>query len=78
MRPFLHTTQLPALQFLNVGGSVFGGQTVSPYEPLPLRTSIQSSENDDAAKAASTIFLKYNDGVSMVGTRYGGAVHFAW
>src|SRR5262249_301877 len=43
--------------------------------PLPLRTSIQTSENDEAAQAASSIFLEFADGVVAKGERLQGALH---
>ena len=46
--------------------------------PLPLRTSLQSSENDEAAQAASSVFLKYNEGTAAYGGRSGTALHLAW
>ncbi|MEO1994698.1 MAG: hypothetical protein ABGZ17_05425, partial [Planctomycetaceae bacterium] len=41
------------------GGSIAGGRTVRPEEeaPIPLRTSIQSTENSREAAAASISFL---------------------
>jgi phosphate-selective porin OprO/OprP len=45
---------------------------------LPLRTSVQSSENDEAAVAASAVFLGWNEGVEGVGDRLQIAAHLAW
>lgn len=78
MRPWLHTETLPLLRFLNIGGSFAAGQQVDPGTPLPLRTSLQTSENDEAAQAASAIFLEFNDTSSAIGNRSQGAVHAAW
>ena len=49
-RPFLAAEGSP-LRNLNLGGSIAGGQSVRPGadRPVPLRTSIQSTENDEAA-----------------------------
>ncbi|WP_165219113.1 OprO/OprP family phosphate-selective porin [Aquisphaera insulae] len=77
-RPFLHSEQLPLLRNLNVGASGFLGQQVNPLNPLPLRTSIQTSENDEAAQAASSIFLKYNEDARNFGGRSATALHLAW
>lgn len=77
-RPFLRSEQLPALRFLNLGGSIFGGRQIVPQEPLPLRTSLQSSENDDGARAASAVFLEFEPDVSPLGRRSAVAVHSAW
>ncbi len=77
LRPFLHTEEYPALRFLNVGGSISIGEQAYESPPLPLRTSIQTSENDEAAQAASSIFLEYNDGVVAKGKRLQGALHTA-
>lgn len=76
-RPFLHTERFSWLRFLNVGGSVAVGQQVYESSLLPLRTSIQTSENDEAAQAASSIFLEYASGVVAKGTRLQGALHAA-
>lgn len=77
-KPFLRTEQFPALRFLNVGGSFAIGQQAFPDQPLPLRTSVQSSENDEAAQAASAVFLSWNDGVVASGGRTQGALHLAY
>ena len=58
--------------------SGFLGQQVSPLHPLPLRTSLQSSENDEAAQAASSVFLNYNDTTAEFGGRSATALHLAW
>lgn len=76
-KPFLHSDSLPALRFLNVGGSLSVGRQVAASAPLPLRTSIQTSENDEAANAASSIFLEFKDGVVAKGERTQGALHLA-
>lgn len=77
LRPFLHHDDYPALRFLNVGGSISVGEQAYASELLPLRTSIQTSENDEAAQAASSIFLEFNDGVVATGKRLQGALHTA-
>lgn len=77
-RPFLHSERFPALRHLNLGGSIFGGLQNIPAEPLPLRTSLQSSENDEAARAASATFLTYNENVYAFGDRAAGALHLAY
>ncbi len=74
-RPFLHSDRFPALRFLNIGGSLSIGRQAFESTPLPLRTSIQTSENDEAAQAASSIFLEYADGVVAKGERLQGALH---
>jgi len=78
LRPFLHSPGMPALKFLNIGGSITGGKTTLPQEPLPLRTSVQSSENDEAASSASAVLLEWNEGVTGFGGRIQGAIHLAW
>lgn len=78
LRPFLNADALPALRNLNVGASGFLGQQVSPGSPLPLRTSVQSSENDEAARSASSIFLQFDEDVFALGGRSAGAIHLAW
>ena len=77
-RPFLHSEQFPLLRNVNVGASGFLGQQVSPLHPLPLRTSLQSSENDEAAQSASSVFLNYNETTADYGGRSATALHLAW
>jgi hypothetical protein len=57
--------------------SGFLGQQVSPLHPLPLRTSLQSSENDEAARSASSVFLDYNEDAAEFGGRIATAPHLA-
>jgi len=76
-KPFLHSERFSWLRFLNIGGSLAIGQQAFESSPLPLRTSIQTSENDEAAQAASAIFLEYEDGVVAKGERLQGALHAA-
>jgi phosphate-selective porin OprO/OprP len=76
--PFRQSTEYPGLRFLNIGGSIALGQQAFDVTPLPLRTSVQSSDNDEAAQAASAIFLDYNPGVVAHGGRAQGAIHAAW
>lgn len=76
-RPFLDGPEDSFFKYLNVGGSIALGLTAYPTAPLPLRTSIQTSENDEAASAASTQFLEFNRGVVRDGGRRQGALHVA-
>lgn len=76
-RPFLHSEPNSWLRFFNIGGSLAIGQQAYTSSLLPLRTSIQTSENDEAAQAASSIFLEYKDGVVAKGERLQGAIHTA-
>ena len=78
LRPFLKTEDRPALRNFNIGGSIFGGLQVSPQGPLPLRTSIQSAENDEAAQSATSTFLRFNEDAFSLGGRQGGAIHLAY
>lgn len=66
------------LENVNIGGSVGVGKQVYANTPLPLRTSLQSSENDEAAQAASSVFLEFNDDVVLLGDRDQAALHLAW
>ncbi len=75
VRPFRNA---PRLEFLNLGVSGGVGNQVFAAETLPLRSSIQSSENDEAANAASSVFLEFEDDVEIVGERDQGALHAAW
>ncbi|WLD13037.1 OprO/OprP family phosphate-selective porin [Planctellipticum variicoloris] len=77
-RPFLHTDSAPWFQFLNLGGSLAVGRQAYEGSALPLRTSLQTSENDEAAQAASSIFLEFNDGVVATGRRIQGSLHASW
>jgi phosphate-selective porin OprO/OprP len=77
-RPFLDSDDYPALRNLNIGASGFLGQQLEIERFLPLRTSIQSSENDEAAQAASTVFFQFDDLVSGLGSRSAAAAHAAW
>jgi phosphate-selective porin OprO/OprP len=76
-RPYLYSERFSWLRNLNVGGSLAIGQQAFESSPLPLRTSIQTSENDEAANAASSIFLEYTKGVVAKGERLQGALHAA-
>jgi len=76
-RPFLNQPESP-FRYLNVGGSIALGQQSYIEKPLPMRTSVQSSENDEAARGASFIFLDFEDDVVAHGPRRQGAVHLAW
>lgn len=78
LRPWLKTEEVPLLRFLNLGGSVALGRQAYANPPLPLRTSIQSSENDEAAQGASTVFLDFNEDVVARGGRESLALHLAW
>ncbi len=74
-RPFRGVERL---RYFNIGLSGAYGDQAFEGEALPLRTSIQSSENDEAANAASSIFLKFEDDVEVIGRRNQGALHAAW
>jgi len=78
IRPFWQSSALPALKGLFFGGSIGLGTQAHPAELLPLRTSIQSSENDEAANAASSIFLDFDERVVASGARRQGAIHAGW
>lgn len=77
-RPFAVTHAGSALENLNFGGSLVLGETRRPSETLPGRTSIQASENDEAANAASAVFLEFNPHIVSLGERVVGALHTAW
>ena len=76
LRPFVGRSGA-LLQNLNVGGSLVVGENKRPAELLPGRTSIQSSENDEAASSASAVFLEFNPDVVGSGDRLLGALHVA-
>lgn len=78
VRPFLYTNAFPALRHLNLGGSLAIGEFTAPAQLLPGRTSVQASENDESAVAASAIFLEWNPQATGLGERLQGALHLAW
>ena len=65
------------LENLNLGASLVIGKYRRPTELLALRTSIQSSENDESADAASAIFFEHEPEVVGFGDRVLGAIHMA-
>jgi len=75
-RPFLKNGY-SCLRYLNIGASGSVGHQPYAGETLPLRTSVQASENDEAANAASSIFLEFEDDVEIQGGRSSAAAHFA-
>ena len=75
-KPFLDQRN-SCLRYLNVGASGAVGDQAFPGEALPLRTSLQSSENDEAADAASSVFLEFEDDVELLGGRSQAAGHLA-
>jgi phosphate-selective porin OprO/OprP len=78
LRPFLGSDRFPALRHLNVGASGAIGQVARNEAPLPLRTSVQAAENDEATTDASAVFLNFNEGTFYQGDRLFGAVHLAY
>ncbi len=74
----MRSERFPLLRNFNVGVSGFLGKQVSPQSPLPLRTSLQTSENDPGAQKATSIFLQYNDDAYLIGGRSASALHIAW
>lgn len=77
-RPFLASERFPALRQFNFGASGAIGEVTRNQAPLPMRTSVQAAENDEAANDASSIFLEFNKGASYQGERLFGAVHMAY
>ena len=77
-RPFLHSERFPALRQLNLGASGAIGEVARNQAPLPMRTSVQAAENDEAANDASAVFLDFNKGAFYQGERLFGAVHLAY
>lgn len=76
-RPFVDRRPGGLLENLNVGGSLVVGKNRRPAELLPFRTSVQSSENDEAAVAASATLLEFDPDVVGFGNRLIGAIHLA-
>jgi phosphate-selective porin OprO/OprP len=77
-KPFLNSERYPALRHLNIGASGALGQVVRDEPPLPLRTSVQTAENDEAITDASAVFLNFNEGAVYHGNSDFGAVHLAY
>lgn len=77
-RPFLRSEALPGLRNLNVGASGSLGTVVRPEGTLPLRTSVQSAENDEAANDATAVFLNFREDAFYRGDRQFGAIHLAY
>ncbi|MDR3618847.1 MAG: porin [Paludisphaera borealis] len=77
-RPFAQSERWPWLRNLNLGVSGYLGQQVRPQKPLPMRTSLQSSENDEAAQQATSLFLAFNEDVYLLGGHSALAAHVAW
>jgi phosphate-selective porin OprO/OprP len=78
LRPFLNCDEYAALRHLNVGASGSIGQVARDETPLPLRTSVQSAENDAAVTGASAVFLNFNNGTVYHGNSDFGALHLAY
>ncbi|MFO0824068.1 MAG: porin [Gemmataceae bacterium] len=78
VRPFWRSSSLPALKGLYFGGSIGLGVQAYASGLLPVRTSVQSSENDEAANAASSVFLEYNPATIALGARRQGSLHAGW
>jgi phosphate-selective porin OprO/OprP len=78
LRPFLLSDRCPALRNLNVGASGAIGEVARNETPLPLRTSVQAAENDEATTDASSVFLRFNEGAFYQGDRLFGAAHLAY
>jgi len=76
-RPFVVKHRGGLMENFNFGGSLVIGKAKRPEELLPLKTSIQASENDDASIAASAVFLDFNPDVVQSGDRVLGAIHAA-
>ncbi|OJW21686.1 MAG: hypothetical protein BGO49_10060 [Planctomycetales bacterium 71-10] len=77
-KPFLNSERFPFLRDFNVGISGYLGRQIVPQHPLPLRTSLQSSENDEAARRATSIFLDFEEDAFLSGPHEAGAAHLAW
>ena len=77
-KPFLTSERFPLLRDLNLGVSGYLGAQVVPQQPLPLRTSLQSSENDEAARRATSIFLDFEEDAYLSGPHSAMAAHLAW
>lgn len=77
-KPFLNDDRFPLLRDLNLGVSGYLGQQAVPQHPLPLRTSLQSSENDEAARRSTSIFLDFEEDAFLSGPHEAGAAHLAW
>ncbi|MDG3002747.1 porin [Paludisphaera mucosa] len=77
-KPFLKSEGMSLLRDLNVGVSGYIGNQVLPQQPLPMRTSLQSSENDEAAQRATSVFMVFNEDAYISGEHSALAAHLAW
>jgi phosphate-selective porin OprO/OprP len=77
-KPFANSDRWRLLKNLNFGVSGYLGQQVRPQRPLPMRTSLQSSENDEAAQQATSLFLAFNEDAYLLGGHSALAAHIAW
>ena len=77
-KPFLGSERFSLLRDLNLGVSGYLGQQAVPQRPLPMRTSLQSSENDEAARRATSIFLDFEPDAFLSGPHSAMAAHLAW
>ena len=77
VRPFQQVASLPALKYLNFGGSVDFGNQNNPLYPTALRTSVSGTNNPGAFNAAPS-FLQWNNNVVERGDRALWSLHAAY
>ena len=77
-RPFLQSESLPALKYLNLGGSVNGGYEHNPTQPTVFTTANDETSSNATASSLSPAFLTLNNNVMEEGKRVQYAGHLAY
>ena len=77
-RPFLQSESLPALKFLNLGGSVNGGYENNPTQPTAFTTANDETSSNATATTLSPTFLTLNNNVVEQGKRVQYSGHLAY
>lgn len=77
VRPFMNSSQFPALKFFNVGASTAYGIQNQPPIPRDFRTSGNAADNAGTLEAVPT-FLRLFDNVVERGSRWLNSLHTAY
>ena len=77
-RPFLHAESLPALKYLNLGGSVNGGTEDNSTQPTVFTTANDETSSNAVATSLSPAFLTLNGNVLEQGKRVQYSGHLAY
>ena len=76
-RPFLHSEELKALKYFNIGGGITGGFENNPTQPNALTTAADQTPNA-TVNTLSPTFLTFNNNTVERGKRVQYAGHIAW